>query len=77
MGVINCERSVTAQYIHMVGANDSSRRMRLFELKAFSDPDIGRNIAQVTPNASWDNDPLKCTIGDIRPENVNKSTTFS
>ena len=48
-GVIKCNRNTTAQYIHFVAGNtDANVRLHLFEMRAFSEKEIGRDVIQVT-----------------------------
>ena len=76
-GVVACERSELAQYIHLTVANSPRYALWLEEFRVYSEMEIGQFVTKVNPEGQWDNDPMLCTLGDVRPENVSTVTTFN
>ena len=50
-GVVACDRETTANYIFFEGAFDEAvgNSFKIYEMKAFSEVEIGRNVISVTP----------------------------
>ena len=46
-------------------------------MKAFSEREIGRDVIEVIGYDINSCNPLWCTLGEIGPENLNNSATFS
>ena len=72
--MIKCQRETPGSYIHILGGQpDAKNYLYIFEMKAFEEKEIGRDVTTVSSHTGLYN-PVNSTLGDIDPNKVNRSS---